>query len=243
MSVRHGLFGIQFALSKHDGRIRSRPGGPRVRASAAKGEGAADQTTNGDQVVYFGDHVELSDNRSDFASTIAVGGLVGSNFVLPELMHGDPKTGDPDPRLTKQREQLYQTWMPVAKKTRLWEGEYLGELYDIALDRPETHAVKKDGSLFYGFFAPAFHGEVELRGLEKGVRYDLANYVDNQSLGSVTGPEAKLNVNFRGSLLLWARPMVVDDGHLLTHQTIDRVDRWWKNLSKIDLARLRHLIF
>ncbi len=37
----------------------------------------------GDNIPYFGDHVELSDGGNDFASTIGVGGVVGTMFVLP----------------------------------------------------------------------------------------------------------------------------------------------------------------
>lgn len=37
----------------------------------------------GDGLAYFGDHVELSEGGDDFASTIGVGGVVGSNFVWP----------------------------------------------------------------------------------------------------------------------------------------------------------------
>jgi hypothetical protein len=34
--------------------------------------------------AYFGDHVELSDNRDDFASTIGVGGVPGTKFTWPK---------------------------------------------------------------------------------------------------------------------------------------------------------------
>lgn len=36
----------------------------------------------GDSVAYFGDHTELCDGGDDFASTIGVGGIVGSEFTL-----------------------------------------------------------------------------------------------------------------------------------------------------------------
>ena len=39
----------------------------------------------GDSIPYFGDHVELSDGGDDFASTVGVGGVVGTQFVLPSL--------------------------------------------------------------------------------------------------------------------------------------------------------------
>ena len=39
----------------------------------------------GDNVPFFGDHVELSDGANDFASTVGVGGS-GTEFVIPALM-------------------------------------------------------------------------------------------------------------------------------------------------------------
>ena len=41
----------------------------------------------GDNVHFFGDHVELSDGANDFASTLGVGGVVGTQFVLPSLVY------------------------------------------------------------------------------------------------------------------------------------------------------------
>ena len=40
----------------------------------------------GDNAPFFGDHVELSDGGNDFASTSGVGGVVGTQFVLPSLV-------------------------------------------------------------------------------------------------------------------------------------------------------------
>jgi alpha-galactosidase len=40
----------------------------------------------GDTVPFFGDHVELSDGGNDFASTLGVGGVVGTQFVIPSLV-------------------------------------------------------------------------------------------------------------------------------------------------------------
>ena len=33
--------------------------------------------------AYFGDHVELTDNKNDFASQIGIGGVPGTKFVYP----------------------------------------------------------------------------------------------------------------------------------------------------------------
>ena len=38
---------------------------------------------HGDAIAYFGDHVELSDGHEDFASTLGIGGVVGTQFTWP----------------------------------------------------------------------------------------------------------------------------------------------------------------
>ena len=62
----------------------------------------------GDDVPYFGDHVELSDNHDDFASTLGIGGVVGTQFVLPSLVE---KHGRFD--LTPDREKNFQKWLII----------------------------------------------------------------------------------------------------------------------------------
>ena len=51
-----------------------------------------------------------------------------------------------------------------------------------------------------------FTGEVELRGLEAGKTYKVTDYVHQKDYGTVTGPTAKLNVDFTGNILLEAAP-------------------------------------
>jgi alpha-galactosidase len=36
-----------------------------------------------DSTAYFGDHVELRDEHQDFASTVGIGGVVGTQFTWP----------------------------------------------------------------------------------------------------------------------------------------------------------------
>ena len=160
----------------------------------------------GDETIYFGDHVELSDNGTDFASTIGVGGLVGSNFVMPELRTHPPEEGEPDTKLTAEREKIWQKWIPIAKAKRLWQGKYLGGLYDIGLDKPEGHVVKKGKSLYYAFYADSWNGKIELRGLRPGIKYRLFDYVENRSLGTASGPKGQLEIKFSNYLLLEAIP-------------------------------------
>ena len=155
----------------------------------------------GDHVAYFGDHVELSDGGDDFASTVGVGGVIGTNFGWP----GAPGKKDPKLLLTPEREKAWAAWVKVYKEKRLTEGAYLGGLYDIGFDRPEAHAIRKDDRLYYAFYAPRWTGAIELRGLQP-VGYRVRDYVAGRDLGLVKGPVATLPVEFRKHLLLEARP-------------------------------------
>jgi alpha-galactosidase len=156
---------------------------------------------HGDGVAYFGDHVELSDGGEDFASTVGVGGVIGTNFAWP----GAPGKKDPKLLLTARRERIWKEWSDVYRSKRLPEGEYLGTLYDIGFDRPETHVVRKGGSLYYAFYAPRFRGPVELRGLDARA-YRVRDYVAGRDLGRVSGPQASLSVGFEKYLLVEATP-------------------------------------
>ncbi len=155
----------------------------------------------GDGVAYFGDHVELSDHASDFASTVAVGGVVGSQFVLPSLA---PKRSTSD--LTPARAADFEKWVGLYSRLMLSRGEYLGSLYDLGFDLPEAHAIRKGDALYYGFFAQAWDGAVELRGLGTGT-YRITDYENGRDLGQVTGPTARLPLAFKGHLLLEATPL------------------------------------
>jgi alpha-galactosidase len=155
----------------------------------------------GDGLAYFGDHVELSEGGDDFASTIGVGGVVGSNFVWP----GAPGKKDPKVLLTPAREHAWARWLEIYKQHRLPEGQYLGELYDIGFDRPEAHAIAKEGRLYYAFYAPEYQGAVELRGLQPGT-YRVRDYENERDVATVTGPTARITVTFKRHLLLEASP-------------------------------------
>lgn len=159
----------------------------------------------GDKLPYFGDHVELSDRGDDFASTVGVGGVIGTQYRWPP----DDKSAAPASDthntakliLTPEKESVWANWVRIYRKEMLPEGEYLGGLYDIGFDKPETHCIRKEGVVYYAFFAPEWNGTVELRGLEPG-RYNVIDYVNNKQLGSVNSPNAKLQVAFRRSLLI-----------------------------------------
>jgi alpha-galactosidase len=154
----------------------------------------------GDGVAYFGDHVELSDGGDDFASTLGVGGVVGTQFVLPALTAKRSKLD-----LTPARQREFEKWLALYREKMLSRGEYRGELYDIGFDRPEAHAIAKGQEMYYAFFAPRWSGTIELRGLENR-RYRVSDYESGKDLGLVQGPAAHLSVRFQKHLLLEAKP-------------------------------------
>jgi alpha-galactosidase len=153
----------------------------------------------GDQMAYFGDHVDMV--KDDLASTVGVGGVVGTNFRWP-VGAGTSHEGKD---LTPAREQFFAKWIGIYKDKMLSRGEYLGALYDIGFDKPETHAIRKDGEMYYAFYAPQWNGKVTLRGLG-AQSYHVMDYVNGKDLGTVHGPEAALDVRFDKHLLIEAKP-------------------------------------
>jgi alpha-galactosidase len=154
----------------------------------------------GDNVPFFGDHVELSDGGNDFASTVGVGGVVGTQFVIPALMEKRSRSD-----LTPAREKDFETWLRIYREKMLSRGQYLGQLYDIGFDVPETHVIRKDQTLYYAFFAKHWKGPVQLRGLQDR-NYTVLDYVNGTSLGTLSGHNAQLPVEFDKHLLLEVRP-------------------------------------
>jgi alpha-galactosidase len=154
----------------------------------------------GDDVPFFGDHVEESDGGNDFASTVGVGGVVGTQFVLPSLV---TKHGKSD--LTPAREKNFENWLRIYHEKMLSRGQYLGQLYDIGFDLPEAHVIRKQHTLYYAFFAKQWKGSVELRGLEDR-NYSVVDYVSGKNLGTVSGLNAHLPVEFKEHLLLEVAP-------------------------------------
>lgn len=155
------------------------------------------------KIPFAGDHVELSDNMSDFASTVGVGGVIATKFVWPVGSHENQETGDIT--LSPEKEKKWAKWLRIYNENMLPKGKYLGELYDMGYDRPETHAILKDGLMFYAIYADNFDGEVELRGL-KNTSYTIFDYENSKDIGEVSGPIAKLPVKFEKHLLIKAIP-------------------------------------
>jgi alpha-galactosidase len=154
----------------------------------------------GDNIPFFGDHVELSDGGNDFASTVGVGGVVGTQFVLPSLVEKRSKSD-----LTPAREKEFEKWLRIYHDKMLSRGQYLGQLYDIGFDVPETHVIRKDQTMYYAFFAKQWRGPIELRGLDDR-KYSVVDYVTGNNLGIVSGHGARLPVEFQGNLLVEVKP-------------------------------------
>jgi alpha-galactosidase len=154
----------------------------------------------GTNAPYFGDHVELSDSASDFASTVGIGGIVGTKFTYPtdQLDHKNYL-------LTAEKEVSWKKWLDIYKENYLSKAEYKGELYDIGYDKPETHAIQKGEAMFYAFYAPKWDGEIELRGL-KNKTYKVIDYVNDKFIANVNVNNPKIKVKFDKYLLIKAIP-------------------------------------
>jgi alpha-galactosidase len=162
----------------------------------------------GDGLPYFGDHVEMSDGGADFASTVGVGGVIGTDYRWPP---DDDKASPPSDsdaaklRLTPAKEAIWAEWVRIYTDKMLSKGQYLGGLYDIGFDKPETHAIRKQGSMYYAFYAPHWQGPVQLRGLSSA-SYRVTDYEHHRDLGTVRGPTAQLNIDFNQHLLIEVAP-------------------------------------
>jgi alpha-galactosidase len=175
------------------------------RSWQVRTKGKSLKALHGDAIAYFGDHVELSDEGQDFASTVALGGVVGTEFTWPVGSGPVGRSGRRTSDLTPDREGLWTKWLGIYREKMLSRGAYLGSLYDIGFDRPEAHAIRKDGKIYYGFFAPEHQGKVELRGLERR-KYTVVDYENGKTLGVVQGPVAAIDASFKHHLMLEAVP-------------------------------------
>lgn len=148
--------------------------------------------------AYFGDHVELTDDKADFASQIGIGAVPGTKFTWPAT----GKANIDENLLTPEKQTLFLKYLNIYRDKMLSKGTYRGELYDIGYDYPETHCIQKDNIFYYAFYNPHFSGAIELRGLQAGSRYTVVDYFSGTALGTVTGDKAKLTTKFDQFLLL-----------------------------------------
>ena len=160
----------------------------------------------GDRSSYAGDHVELSDNGDDWATTVGIGAVVSTKFTWPRDIE-NPKLTPPPGGLLLQgaRETEWRKWVDLYREHMLPKGEYLGDLYDIGFDRPEAHAIRKDGALYYTFYADEWSGPVELRGLPRG-RHRVRDLYNGTDLGVVDGSAARIDVAFKRFVFLQVTP-------------------------------------
>ncbi|MGB3747817.1 MAG: glycoside hydrolase family 36 protein [Rhodanobacter sp.] len=172
-----------------------------------RSKGKSMKALMGSRSSYAGDHVELSDRGDDFASTVGIGAIPSTKFTWPkDTEHPSEPLPPGGLVLTPAKEALWRKWVALYKQHMLPHGEYLGTLYDIGFDKPETHAIARDGAMYYAFYEDAFEGKVELRGLSAG-RYKVRDLFNERALGEVAGGNASLRVAFKRFLLLQATPL------------------------------------
>ncbi|WP_260599181.1 glycoside hydrolase family 36 protein [Sphingomonas endolithica] len=160
----------------------------------------------GPSAPYSGDHVELSDGRNDFASTYGIGAIPSTKFTWPKDV---PNPTDPLPPggylLTPEKEALWRKWIDLYRANMLSKGRYLGGLYDIGFDKPEAHAIEREGALHYAFYADSWDGALTLRGLGAG-RYALTDSFTGKLLGTATAARNRIPATFKRFLLIRATP-------------------------------------
>lgn len=101
----------------------------------------------------------------------------------------------------------WNRWVKEYNGKKLSSANYTN-LYDIAFDRPEIHVVEKDGQLFYGLYEDLWSktDSIELRGLRKGVDYEVYDYANNRKIAEVHGDRPFINIGFRNHLLIQVVP-------------------------------------
>lgn len=151
------------------------------------------------KTAYFGDHVELSDNGDDFASSFGIGAVLGTKFTYPK---NNPNVRR-DYLLTPEKEVIWKKWFSLYDEKMLSTGTYLGGLYDIGYFEPEAHAIEKDGKMYYAFYADEWDGEIELRGLEKDKEYTVVEYAtDEKRTYTVNGSNPFIKPAFKKDYLI-----------------------------------------
>jgi len=164
----------------------------------------------GPSAPFSGDHVELSDDHRDFASTYGIGAIPSTKFTWPKDTDKPTDTLPPGGFvLTAEKEALWRKWIGLYRANMLAKGTYRGDLYDVGFDKPEAHAVEKDGAMHYAFYAEKnkpWSGTVTLRGLGKG-RYTLIDSFTGASLGTATAAHNTIPAAFEHFLLVRATPV------------------------------------
>jgi alpha-galactosidase len=143
-------------------------------------------------LAYYADHIELSDNGDDFGTQIGIGGVIGSKFTYPK----DNPHVKRSYVLTPEKEKLYKKWVGIYKDKMISKGTYLN-LYDIAYDKPETHVLQKGDTMYYAFYADEWNGKIELRGLDKNKTYTVCEYTaDDKRTYTIEGSDPYIKPEF-----------------------------------------------
>ncbi len=150
------------------------------------------------KTAYYGDHVELSDGGEDFASSFGIGAVLGSKFTWPK----DNPQAEASYLLTTEKEKKWKKWIALYNEKMLSKEDYLGELYDIGFDKPETHVIRKQDTLYYAFYADEWNGKLEFRGLEKGKTYHVLDYIKDEDLGKINSDDPYITKSFHKYLLV-----------------------------------------
>jgi len=153
--------------------------------------------------AYYGDHVELSDNASDFASSFGVGAVLGTKFTWPKHNPNASKKYI----LTPEKEKIWKKWFSLYNEKILSKENYLGDLYDIGYDKPETHVIKKQEVIYYAFYASHWDGKIKLKGLDKNTDYRVRDYFNNVDLEKISLNDPTINVSFKDFLLIEVSPI------------------------------------
>jgi hypothetical protein len=93
-------------------------------------------------------------------------------------------------------EEHARKWMNLYFKEKLFKGEYLG-LYDIQYHKPEGYVIRKtDGTMYYAFFdEQPFDKEIELKGLNQDLDYELIEYDTGTERGNLMGSNSVLQIS------------------------------------------------
>jgi alpha-galactosidase len=155
------------------------------------------------QTAYYGDHVELSDEGSDFASSFGIGAVLGTKFTWP----ADNPNQSESQLLTPEKELTWKMWFDLYHQKMLSKEKYLGGLYDIGYDKPETHVIAKGDTLFYAFYEKNWTGSITLKGLNESVDYQAVDYVNKEAIATFGGNDPVIETTFTGYLLLSVFPL------------------------------------
>jgi alpha-galactosidase len=133
----------------------------------------------------------------DFATSMGVGGVIGTKFTWP--------AGPENMQLKGERDLHWQKWVSLYNEKMLSKGNYLN-LYDMVYDIPETHVIQKDNSIYYAFYADDWKGDINLRGLEDK-KYTIVDYENQADLGTFRGPDVTISPEFKAHLLIECIPV------------------------------------